>query len=207
MPFDSNFGCRAIWKSSPRAGAAVWTAELVVRAQARLWRCVFWDFRQVTQATPALFFDGHAPHGLERRYARIMYCGCWDLKYITKYLWNEMDCNRKKPTVLWDLRELRNNYNHEKGISRLAIIKIWYNPLKELWPVTRISETTGRFQKQWHKVWTCNDFEIILVFIMLTAIIIYYYHLKFLICFADESPIFLTAKLTDKSGFSQKKSR
>ena len=48
-----------------------------------------------------------------------------------------------------------------------------------------ISETTGIFQKQRDKVWTCNDFEIILVFIMLTVIIIYYYHPKFLICFAD----------------------
>ena len=104
---------------------------------------------------------------------------------MCKYLWNEMDCNRKKNYVLWDLRDLRNNYNHEKGISRLAIIKIWYNPLKELWPLTRISETTSRFQKQRHKVWTCNNFEIILVFIMLTVIIIYYYHPKFLIYFAD----------------------
>ena len=48
-----------------------------------------------------------------------------------------------------------------------------------------ISETTGRFQKQQDKVWTYNNFEIILVFIMLTVIIIYYYHPKFLICFAD----------------------
>ena len=128
--------------------------------------------------------DGHAPYGLEQRYElRVLGFEVYNLKCVNSY---EMKwiATRKKHTILWDLR---NNYNHEKGISRLAIIKIWYNPLKELWLVTRISETTGRFQKQQHKVWACNDFEIMLVFMMLIVIIIYYYHLNFLIYFADEA--------------------
>ena len=115
--------------------------------------------------------------------------GIWIIIYLECVIIYEIYFCTTRKIILWCWANGKAIIITTKSYWSTKSNEIPYNPLEELWLLTRISETTGRFQKQRHKVWTCNDFEIILVFIMLTAIIIYYYHPKFLIYFADETGV------------------